>query len=44
MTIPIAKVDGLPIGMMLVSKHYNEATIYKAAYAWEQAYDWKKIN
>ena len=44
LTIPIAKVDGLPIGMMLVSKYFNEAAIYQAAYAWENAYDWRKEN
>ena len=44
MSLPVAKHNGLPIGMMLVSKHFNEATIYKAGYAWEQAFDWKKIT
>lgn len=41
-SMPVAKVDDLPVGMMLVSKHYNEEVIYKAAYAWEQAYNWKE--
>ena len=36
-------VDGLPVGMMLIGKHYDEATIYRAAYAFEQAGDWKTI-
>ena len=44
LNLPIAKVDDLPIGMMMVSKHYNESVIYKAAFAWEKAYDWKKEN
>jgi len=43
-TIPVAKVDDLPIGMMLVGKKYDEKTIYNAAYAWEQNNDWKKNN
>lgn len=32
----------LPVGMSLVGKWYDEATIYRAAYAWEQANDWRK--
>ncbi len=26
-TIPCGKVDGLPVGLMLVGKHFNEATL-----------------
>lgn len=34
----------LPVGLMLVGKHYDEATIYRAAYAFEQAVgDWRKF-
>lgn len=33
----------LPVGMQLVSKFYNELTLYKAALAWEEANDWKKL-
>ena len=43
MTLPCGLVDGLPVGMMLIGKKYDEATIYKAAYAFEQAGDWKTI-
>ena len=43
MSIPCGLVDGLPVGMMLVGKSYDEATIYRAAYAFEQAGDWKAI-
>jgi amidase len=32
--------DGLPIGLMLIGKHFDEATIYRAAYAFEQTGDW----
>ncbi len=31
----------LPVGMQIVAKMYGEGTIYRAAYAWEQAYDWR---
>ncbi len=43
MTLPCGMVDGLPIGAMLIGKHYDEATIYRAALAFEQAGDWKKM-
>ena len=28
--------DGRPIGLMLVGRHWNEATIYRAAAAFER--------
>ncbi len=43
MSLPCGMSDGLPIGMMLVGKRYDEATIYKAAYAFEQAEDWTTL-
>ena len=43
MSVPCGMVDGLPVGMMLVGKMYDEATIYRAAYAFEQVGDWKSI-
>jgi amidase len=43
MTVPCGMVDGLPVGLMLIGKHYDEPTIYKAAHAFEQAGDWKQM-
>ena len=43
MSIPCGMGDGLPIGMMLVGKRYCESTIYRAAYAFEQAGDWTDL-
>ena len=43
MAIPCGMVDGLPISMMLVGKHWDEPTIYRAAQAFEQSGDWKKM-
>ena len=37
MTLPCGLSDGLPIGMMLVAKHFDESSIYRAAHALEQA-------
>lgn len=42
LTIPCGLVDGLPVGLMLTGKWYDEVTLYKAAYAFEQDGDWTK--
>ncbi len=41
MSLPCGMSDGLPIGAMLVGKHFDESTIYAAAAAFEGAGDWK---
>jgi len=43
MSLPCGMVDGLPVGLMLVGKHFAESTIYRAAHAFEQAGDWKSM-
>ncbi len=43
MSIPCGMSQGLPIGMMLIAKHYNESTIYRAAHAFEQIGDWHNL-
>ena len=43
MSIPCGMGDGLPIGLMLVGKHYGESTIYQAAHAFELLGDWKNM-
>jgi amidase len=43
MTVPCGMIDGLPVGLMLIGKHFDEPTIYRAAYAFEQAGDWKAM-
>jgi amidase len=37
LSIPCGESEGLPIGMMLVGRHWEEATLYRAAHAFEQA-------
>ncbi|WP_246672076.1 MULTISPECIES: amidase family protein [unclassified Mesorhizobium] len=37
MTVPCGLGEGLPIGAMLIGRHFNEITIYAAAAAFEAA-------
>ena len=43
MNVPCGMSDGLPIGMMLIAKHWDESTIYRAAHAFEQSTDWTQL-
>ena len=43
MAIPCGMSEGLPVSMMLVGRHYDEPTIYRAASAFEQAGDWRQM-
>jgi len=40
-SIPCGQEDGRPIGAMLVGRHWDEATIYRAAAAFERSGDWR---
>jgi amidase len=42
-SIPCAMSDGLPVGLTLVGKHFDERTLYRAAYSFEQSGDWKTM-
>jgi amidase len=41
MSLPCGLAEGLPVGLMLIGKHYDEVTIYRAAHAFEQGTDWR---
>ena len=43
MSVPCGMSEGLPIGMMLIGKHYDESTIYRAAAAFERLGDWRAM-
>jgi amidase len=43
MSLPCGMVDGLPVGLMLIGRHFDEPTIYRAAHAFEQSGDWKTM-
>ena len=44
MSLPCGLSDGLPAGMMLTAKHFDEVSIYRAASAFEKAGDWTGIR
>jgi amidase len=43
MTVPCAKVDDLPVGMMLVGRRFDEGTVLRAAAAFEALGDWQSF-
>ncbi len=43
MSVPCGMLDGLPVGAMLVGRHFAEATIYRAAAAFERSADWRRM-
>ena len=43
MSVPCGMSDGLPVGMMLVGRRYEESTIYRAAGAFESVGDWRQM-
>lgn len=42
MSLPAGFANGLPIGLQLIANAYDEKTMYKAGYAFEQATDFHK--
>ncbi len=43
LSIPCGLSEGLPVGMMLIGRHWQEATLYRAAQAFEAHADWRKL-
>lgn len=41
-SIPCGYHEGLPLGLQIIGKHFDEETIYRTAYAYEQANDFHK--
>jgi amidase len=41
LTMPAAEADGLPVGAMLVGRHFEDARLLAVARAFERAYGWK---
>ena len=42
-SIPCGKSNGLPVGLMLVGRHFEETTLFRAAHAFEQHVDWETM-
>ena len=42
LTINAGFSDGLPVGMMIVGRRFDEATVLNVAYAWEKIRDGNK--
>lgn len=36
-SVPCGFADGLPVGLQIIGKHFDEATLYRVAHAFEQA-------
>lgn len=43
MSVPVGLSQGLPVGMMIIGRHYAESTIYRAAGAFESLGDWRAM-
>jgi amidase len=43
LSVPCGMSDGLPVGMQLVARHFDESTIYRAAAAFEAEVDWRTV-
>ncbi|WP_400245302.1 Asp-tRNA(Asn)/Glu-tRNA(Gln) amidotransferase subunit GatA [Niallia sp. JL1B1071] len=41
-SVPCGFSNGLPLGLQIIGKHFDEASVYKVAYAFEQATDYHK--
>jgi aspartyl-tRNA(Asn)/glutamyl-tRNA(Gln) amidotransferase subunit A len=43
-SVPAGFVDGLPVGLQIIGKPFDEATVLRAAYAYEQSQDWRNVH
>ncbi|QED46476.1 Asp-tRNA(Asn)/Glu-tRNA(Gln) amidotransferase subunit GatA [Cytobacillus dafuensis] len=41
-SVPCGFANGLPLGLQIIGKHFDESTVYRAAHAFEQATDYHK--
>lgn len=42
LSVPCGKSNGLPVGLMLTGRHFDEATLLRVAYAFEQQMPWER--
>ena len=43
LAVPCGMIEGLPISMMLVGRHWEESLLYRAAHAFESHEDWRTL-
>ena len=43
MSVPCGTVDGLPVGLMITGRWWDEPTVYRAAAAFEANFDWRSL-
>jgi aspartyl-tRNA(Asn)/glutamyl-tRNA(Gln) amidotransferase subunit A len=43
-SVPCGPADGLPVGVQIMGKPFDEPTILRVAYAFEQASEWHKAR
>ena len=41
LTVPCGKSDGLPVGLTLTGRHFDDATLLRAGHAFEQQMPWQ---
>ncbi len=44
MSVPCAQVDGLPVGLQLIGRHFEEAGLLRTGYALQSATDWHRAT
>lgn len=44
LSVPCAKSNGLPVGLMLTGRHFEDSTLLRLAHAYEKSVDWQKVN
>jgi len=42
LSAPCAMLQGLPVGLMLIGRYFDEPTLLRIGHAYEQAVDWRK--
>ena len=42
MSIPVAPVDGMPVGLQITGNYFDEARLLNVAHRFQQSSDWHK--